>query len=190
MKIVIKTWDFFRYDIPYFLKNLWTFRKNLWNWRAWDFSYNLDMLKTGLQQLEKSINNSNEISQTRLKKVQKIQRCIQLIDIILNEMYIDLAEQELGELISRDIEIKDVECGGKKYKQLVDNLTDAEKEHNSKIFNRSIEIEQEIWLEFCQIIKGQNQSNFTKLENESDPEKIEQHWWNQFDGSGAKGWWN
>ncbi len=26
-----KTWDFFRYDIPRFFRNLWLFRKNLWN---------------------------------------------------------------------------------------------------------------------------------------------------------------
>ena len=44
-----KTYEVFRYKIPYFLRNLWFFRNELWEFRGWDYSHNLNMFARSLE---------------------------------------------------------------------------------------------------------------------------------------------
>ena len=72
--------------------------------------------------------------------------------------------------------------------QLVDNETPEEKEHNSKVFKRAREIEEQMWTELWDILKGQTHSHFEVfLDKSKDKEKA---WDNWFDGSGLRGWWD
>ncbi len=86
-----------------FLENLWYFRKELWRFRSWDYTFNLSLLA---RSLEKSANtlefHGNEIEETRMKKVAKMKRVIEIIRTLDESSYISLAEKELGELKNVD----------------------------------------------------------------------------------------
>ena len=96
-----------------------------------------------------------------------------------NDVYLEMAEVELGSLIHYDWEVEEVldEPG---LTQIVDKETDEEKIHNRKLFNRVHEIEKSEWNELFEILKGQDYSKFDN--------NIE--WSEQFDGTGLRGWWD
>jgi hypothetical protein len=63
---------------------------------------------------------------------------------------------------------------------LVDKDTPEERAHNKKVFERSSEIEEQEWNELLSILKGQDTTKFDKGLD----------WYEQFDGSGLKNWWD
>jgi hypothetical protein len=175
-----KTYELFRYDLPRFFKNVWTFRKALWNHYWFDHHGTLMFLETGLTHISDTVEKyGNEIDESRLKKVDAMRRAIELIKNYNEDNYIDMAEKELGELVLHDWEFEPVpDKPG--YSQLVDNDTDEERVHNRKVFDRAREIEKQEWDELFVILKGQD---YTKFDKDID-------WDKQFDGSGIKGWWD
>jgi len=175
-----KTYELFRYDLPRFFKNVWTFRKALWNHYWFDHHGTLMFLETGLTHISDTVEQyGNEVDESRLKKVEAMRRAIQLIQNYNNDSYIDMAETELGELILHDWEFEPVP-DKPEYSQLVDKDTPEEKEHNKKVFDRAREIEKQEWDELFVILKGQD---YTKFDKDID-------WDKQFDGSGLRGWWD
>jgi hypothetical protein len=108
-----------------------------------------------------------------------MRRAIELIQNYNQDNYIDMAEKELGELITYDWEFEPVpeEPG---YSRLIDKESPEEKEHNRKVFARAREIGEQEWDELFEILKGQDTSTFDK---EKDFNK-------QFDGSGMRSWWD
>ena len=174
-----KTYELFRYDLPRFFGNIWTFRKALWNHYWFDHHGTLMFLETGLTNISDTVEKYGmEIDETRLKKVAAMRRAVQLIKNYNEDNYIDMAEKELGGLILHDWEFEPAEQEG--YFQLVDKDTPEEKEHNRKVFARAREIGEQEWNELFEILKGQDTSTFDK---EKDFNK-------QFDGSGIRGWWD
>jgi nitric oxide synthase oxygenase domain/subunit len=122
-----------------------------------------------------------EVDESRLKKVAKMRRASQLLKNYNEDLYIDMAEAELGELVLHDWEFEPVpDQPG--YSQLVDKDTPEEKEHNRKVFDRSREISEAEWTELWEILKGQDYGKFENGEGSS--------WEDQFDGSGIRGWWD
>jgi gas vesicle protein len=96
------------------------------------------MLKRSLEGLEICIRTKgNEIDETRLPKIEKIQRVIQLIDNNINQKYYDMAEEVHGEIQGEFL-----------------NETEEEQEHNRKVFNYVHELEMKEWDELWSIIKG------------------------------------
>jgi hypothetical protein len=175
-----KTYELFRYDIPRFVKNIWRFRKPLWNHHWWDHHGTLTFLEIGLTHISDIFEKrGNEVEESRLKKVVAMRRAVELIQNYNEDIYIEMAEKELGKLMIRDWEFEPV-SDRPGYSQMVDNDTDEEKQHNKKVFNRAREIEKQEWDELFVILKGQD---YTKFD-----EKID--WDKQFDGSGIKGWWD
>ena len=175
-----KTYELFRYDLPRFFKNIWTFRKALWNHYWFDHHGTLKFLEIGLTNISDTVEKyGHEVDESRLKKVAAMRRAIELIKNYNEDNYIDMAEKELGELMIRDWEFEPVP-NKPGYSQLVDNDTDEEKKHNKKVFNRAREIEKQEWDELFVILKGQD---YTKFDKDID-------WDKQFDGSGIKGWWD
>ena len=175
-----KTYELFRYDLPRFFKNIWTFRKALWNHYWFDHHGTLKFLEIGLTNISDTVEKyGHEVDESRLKKVAAMRRAIELIKNYNEDNYIDMSEKELGELMIHDWEFEDVpDKPG--FSQLVDNDTDEERVHNRKVFDRAREIEKQEWDELFVILKGQD---YTKFD-----EKID--WDKQFDGSGIKGWWD
>ncbi len=91
-----------------------------------------------------------------------------------------MAEKELGELFNAGFEFKDsVDYPGSFV--LVDKLTPEEKEHNTKVYARASEIEEQEWEELWEIFKGKDKSKYSPFIGE---------WDDWFDGTGARGWWD
>ena len=176
-----KTWDFLRYDMPRFFKNVWLFRNDLYNYRWYSGQhYVLPFMKTALIDMATKIDERGlEVEHSKSKKVDKMVRAAYLMECFIKDDFIELAEKELGELIlhSWDFEPVPDKPG---YSQLVDKDTPEEKEHNKKVFTRAREIEEQMWDELWTIIKGQD---YTKFDKNID-------WDKQFDGSGLRGWWD
>jgi len=196
-----KIYELFRYDIPRFTKNVWTFRKALWSHYWFDHHGTLKFLEIGLTNISDTIEkHGNEIDGPRLKKVAAMRRAVELIKNYNEGNYIGMAEKELGDLILHDWEFeetgetKDNPMGEKNEKlyRLVEKDTQEEKTHNRKIFYRSNEIEEQEWEELFKILKGQDHAEYRKLhEAQTEEEKRERELWNEwFDGSGLKGWWD
>lgn len=189
---VYKIYETFRYKIPIFFKNLWFFRKELWDFRSWDYGFNLMMLR---RSLEKTVNTievyGNEVEESRMKKVEKMKRVIELLKNVRSDSYIEMAEKELGEIKHIDWEFEEVpDKPG--YMKLVDKEDDEEKDHNRKVYKRANEIELEEWREIWRILEGQDHNEYVKLmesTSEEDKQKTDL-WYIWFDGSGMKNWWD
>ncbi len=177
-----KTYDTIRYDIPRFIKNVWLFRKSLWNTYWWDHHGPLMHLQISLDRMADRLETHGlEVDESRLKKVAKIRRAAQLIKNYNEDLYIEMAEAELGELVLHDWEFEPAPDHPDCY-QMVDKDTPEEKEHNRKVFDRSREIGEAEWAELWEILKGQDYGKFENSEGAS--------WDSQFDGSGLRGWWD
>ena len=177
-----KTYEVFRYKIPMFFENLWFFRKQLWEFRSWDYSFNLQLLSRSLEKTAKTLEfHGIEVDVTRLKKVQKINRVIEIIENIRENNYLSKAELELGEIILRNNWM----------------FTDEEEnpeiiEHNKKIYDRADVLEELEWNELFDILKGQNFDDYkTLMDKKSPEEKNKMNVWNDwYDGSGIRNWWD
>jgi len=181
-----KTYDYLRYDLPNFFKNVWRFRKALTNHRWWDYRGTLEFMETSLTHMADGLETrGNEVEISRLKKVVKIRRAAEIIHNIQEGDYISRAEDELGPL---------PETGS-----MADLLailsredTPEEKVHRSKVYDRASEIEEKEWEELWNIFKGQNHTAYVMLMDRlTKEEKREKDVWNEwFDGSGMRGWWD
>jgi hypothetical protein len=178
-----KTVDLFRYDLPNFFRNLWLFRKNLWNhtWYNGDGSI-LPWVKTAVDDMALKIETrGHEVDESRMKKVAKMKRLSYLIDVCVNDSFIQEAEKELGiEMILHEWEFVPIEGREDSY-ELLDKDTPEEKEHNGKILKRSHQIQKEYWEELCYIIKGPDYDAI----RESDKDFYE-----ALDGTDIRSWWD
>ncbi len=188
-----RTYETVRYDIPRFFKNVRRFRKELYDFQDWDYGYNLDLFKRSLELTADYLETKGiEIDESRLKKVAKIRRAVELLGNVRGNSYIEKAEEELGDLFLTDWNFEAVSDSPGSVK-LIESETPEQKAHNSKVFARSNEIEEEEWNELWQIIKGQDHkeysSNYQKIK-ESNIEDAMHAYDDWFDGSGIKGWWD
>lgn len=176
-----KTYECFRYKIPMFFENIWYFRKELWEFRSWDYSFNLRMFGRSLEKTANTLEFYGwEIEETRMKKVERIKRVVQIIKSLDEGDYINRAEKELGELKNSSGWRTGVQD------------TPEEREHNKKVFELSRQIEENEWNELFDILKGQDHQEYKEIINKlTYEEQIERdHWKNWFDGSGMKHWWD
>jgi len=190
-KPIYKVYELFRYKIPMFFENLWFFRKSLWEFRSWDYSFNLQMLGRSLEKTVNTIEyHGHEVDDSRMKKVQKMKRVIELLGHLRSDSYIEMAEKELGKIKDIDWDFEEVK-DNPDYFQLIEPNSE-EKEHNRNVYNRADEIEKEEWKEIWRILEGQDHSEYVKLvESTSDEDRKKTDlWYKWFDGSGAKHWWD
>jgi hypothetical protein len=193
-----KTYSFLRWDMWSFFSNIWKFRKELYQHRWWDYHFTLQMLYRSIAIMEKGMHNGLEIRQNRDKKIQKMQRLMELLDNKINDNYTELAEKELGyELVMRGFEFEEIDRAdenGEKLYQLVDNETDEEKELNRKIFDKARELEEVQWDEIWEILKGKKYGDGSEqlldvIQKKSTTDR-EKDWNDWFDGTGLRGWWD
>lgn len=176
-----KTYEVFRYKIPMFFENLWYFRKELWEFRSWDYTFNLRILSRSLEKTANTIEFfGHEVDESRLKKVAKIKRVIEIIKSIDESNYVERAENELGELKNSDWLFSQIED------------TPEEREHNGKVFELAHKIELDEWDELFDILRGQNIKEYENIVNASSEEdKMNHDLWNKwYNGSGMKHWWD
>ena len=168
-----KVWEFIKRTIPRFFKNIWRFRKELASHEWWDYRYTLEMLYRSLSIMVVKLEKDGiEEDVSRMKKVVKINRALELLKHKLDDDYVDRAELELGEISYKPIRFEPVE-GKEGLFSLVDDDTPAEKKHTRKVFKRANVIEEKEWKELWDIFKGKK---FTTIEN--------------YDGSDMRGWWD
>jgi len=168
-----KVWEFIRRGLPNFLKNIWKFRKELYNHQWWDYHFTLEMLYRSLSiMVDRLEKDGIEEDESRMKKVGKIHRALELIKHKLDDDYVSRAEMELGELSRKPFEFEKMEDGNY---LLVDNDTPAERKHATSVFKRAKEIEEVEWKELWETFKG---TKFSK-----------KFGW-AYDGSDMRGWWD
>jgi hypothetical protein len=174
-----KTYHAIRYDIPRFFKTVWLFRKELYGYYEWDHTYPMNMFKRGLILLSDHIEeHGHEIDTPRKKKVEKMRRSIELLELHTSGDYIEQAEKELGYVCNTEYIFGDGEP--KKIK-----------EANRKLYDLSTKIEEETWIELFKILQGQDYKDFGNMfDKNKDLEETALLYDEWFDGSGLKGWWN
>lgn len=186
-----KTYEVIRYGIPRFFKNVWRFKSELYDFYPWDYSYNLSIFRRSLEitadNLEK---NGMEVSESRLKKVEKIRRAIELLNNVRGNSHIEMAEKELGNLFLSDWDFEEVPDSKGSFR-LIESETTEQKEHNSRVFARSNEIEEEEWNELFEILKGQDHEDYKKFVTKAKISGDGHDTWSEwFDGSGIRSWWD
>jgi hypothetical protein len=170
-----KVWEFIRRGLPNFFKNIWRFRKELYNHQWWDYHFTLEMLYRSLTIMVNKLELEGiEEDESRMKKVSKIYRALELIKHKLDNDYVNRAEMELGEISYKPIRFEPVE-GSDGLFSLEDDDTPEEKKHIAKVFKRAKEIEEVEWKELWEIFKG---TKFSK-----------KFGW-AYDGSDMRGWWD
>jgi hypothetical protein len=170
-----KMWEFIRRGLPNFFKNIWRFRKELYNHQWWDYHFTLEMLYRSLTIMVNKLELEGiEEDDSRMKKVGKIYRALELIKHKLDNDYVNRAEMELGEISYKPIRFEPVE-GSDGLFSLEDDDTPEEKKHIAKVFKRAKEIEEVEWKELWEIFKG---TKFSK-----------KFGW-AYDGSDMRGWWD
>ena len=173
-----KTYEFFRYDIYRFFKNIYLFRKELYNFHAWEYSFTLRLFQKSLvltaDNLEK---NGWEEDVSRGKKVKAIRRVVELLEHVINDDFLEQTEKELG------VELK---LSKSFWKNEPIEEDPVQEEINKKIINRSTEIEQQQWDELWFIIKGNPMFFYKNLDENLD----DKNWEEKFDGSDIRSWWD
>jgi hypothetical protein len=186
-----KTLDFLRYDMPRFFKNVWLFRKDLYNYRWYGYNGMLGFMNTSLGDMSKNMESrGHEVESSRNKKITKMVEVKYILERFMEEDFIELAEKELGKLPHKPLEFEPCE-DNPNYSRMVDNETEEEKTHRSNVYKRAREIEKEMWNKLWDIFKGQDYDKFKNPpEDMTDHNEQYNHWQEQFDGSGLRGWWD
>jgi hypothetical protein len=170
-----KVWEFIRRGLPNFFKNIWRFRKELYNHQWWDYHFTLEMLYRSLTIMVNKLELEGiEEDDSRMKKVGKIYRALELIKHKLDNDYVNRAEMELGEISYKPIRFEPVE-GSDGLFSLEDDDTPEERKHTAKVFKRAKEIEEVEWKELWETFRG---TKFSK-----------KFGW-AYDGSDMRGWWD
>jgi len=167
-------WEFITRGLPNFFKNIWKFRKELYNHQWWDYHFTLEMLYRSLTIMVNKLELEGiEEDESRMKKVGKIYRALELIKHKLDDDYVSRAELELGEISRKPIRFEPVDGDDGLY-SMVDDDTPEEKEHTVKVFKRAKEIEEVEWKELWEIFKG---TKFSKKFGWAYDGSDMRHWW-------------
>jgi hypothetical protein len=169
-------------EIPNFFINIYKFRKALWNHHWWDYSGTLQFIEISTEHMAKNLKEKgNEVELPRFKKVDKMNRAVEILKNIRESRYFDIVEKEMDYDPFYKINPKFVPIeGNPNLFELVDYNTEEEKELNGKYYNRVNELEEQEWRELWNILRGQDYKKFDK----------DKDWDEQFDGSGMRGWWD
>jgi hypothetical protein len=187
---LFKVWDTITRGIPRFITNVYKFRKELYDHAWWDYRYTLEMLHRSLVIMESKMHDGMEIRETRDKKVQKMQRAIQLLKSKIDDDYVDRAQLELGNIAWKPFEFEPIENSN--LFRMIDNDTAAEKKHMTKVFAYARKIEEAEWKELWKIFEGQDYKDYRKITKKLTPKEMQDmNVWNDwFDGSDLRGWWD
>jgi hypothetical protein len=112
---------------------------------------------------------SQEDDLTRIKKLKMISRAIEIMKIHEDDLFLEIAEAELG--YEYKIDLIDKNTGESL-------LSYDEKEKNAALSKKSYEVEDDLWIELLDILDGQDLSYV----------KSEEEWKSKFNGTGFKSW--
>lgn len=185
-----KIYETFRYDIPAFVKNVYRFRKVLWEHRWYDYRYTLQALQTSLSIMVVRLEaDGMEVESSRMKKVAKIKRAIELIQHKMDDDFIERVEEEMGKIVYTEWEFEDVD-GKPGFSKLIDTDTPEQKAHMKKVFNAARSLEDREWRELWNIFKGQSHLDWNKTKKTLKPNEIQNAYEQWYNGSDMRGWWD
>jgi hypothetical protein len=172
-----------------FFKNLWFFRKELFEYRRWDYTFNLNLLRRSLEGTVDYIEIKGwEVDSSRLKKVAKMRRAIEILNNIDTHPYIEMAESKLGKLSKMNFEFEPSPDNPEMY-QLKDIESEDERKHNRSIYDLSDQLENDEWNELWTILRGQDINEYKTFKNTKETNNGFE-WDEWFDGSGMNTWWD
>jgi hypothetical protein len=168
-------------DLPNFFNNIWKFRKALWDHHWWDYRGTLHFIEIGINDISEGIKtNGIEIKQTRMKKVAKMKRVVEILRNIREDRYFDIVEAEMGRGLN-GFNYDFVPCEDKPgFLEMVDLDSEEEQLFKDKYFERVRILEETEWNELWDILKGPDYSKLDRQKN----------WEEQIDGSGLNSWWD
>ena len=149
------------------LYNFWYFRKEIWNFREWDYSFQLRLWRRSLVPLRDSIKDGYEEEVSRMRKVFAINEAIYIIDCVLEDVYIEDAEAQLG----------------------INFMETEDPDEASKVVALSHELENRDWKRLWSIFEGQNYNEYIML-LDRNTDKSRDIWAEWFNGTDMRGWWN
>jgi hypothetical protein len=168
-------------EIPNFFINIYKFREALWRHHWWDYSGTLHFIEIGVNDIAKNLEKKgSEVEHSRMKKVDKMKRLVEILRNQREDRYFDIVEKEMNYEPFRNEPKLVPTIENPNLFELVDYSSEEEKEMNRKYYTRVNELEAWEWNELWEILKGQEYSEFDK----------EKDWDDQFDGSGMRGWWD
>jgi hypothetical protein len=88
--------SFFRYDIPYGVKNLYLWFKVIWTDRYWDYHFIFIILRHKLYLMEKYIRENDNHTEAK-RDADQVKECLVILDRLVNDVYFDLAHKEYEE---------------------------------------------------------------------------------------------
>lgn len=139
-----------------FFKNIWMFRKPLCEFKWWDNYTLLHFMKIGISDMANGIETKgSEVNETRMVKIAKMRRAIQILSNELDDSYIELAQKDCGELVHSEFKFVPLPDNYELF-TLEDNLSEEESKHNSKVFEYSHKLENDEWNELFEILKDTN----------------------------------
>lgn len=152
-------WEDLYYDTKWGVKNLITYFKVVWGSRHWDFNGTpMVMLKFNLEQLLPSIENGYEVDESRLEKVKNIKRCIELLDRLLKDEYIDeLGGYHLTKHPFEFVPIDDSPESDLKCYTIKEFRTETEIEEDTLKTRLSVKLQENDWIELWTIIQRDSQ---------------------------------
>ena len=176
-----RTRRFLMRDLPNFLINIYKFRKALWNHHWWDYSGTLDFIQIGVEDIANGVEKKGiEVKVTRLKKVERMRRVVEIIKNIREDRYFDIVVEEMGRGLG-GLNYEFIPCEDKPgFLEMVDKDSEEEQEFKDKYFARMRELEESEWKELWDILKGPDYSKFDR----------DKDWENLYDGSGLSAWWD
>ena len=84
-------------EIPNFFINIYKFRKALWRHHWWDYSGTLHFIEIGVNDIAKNLENKGlEVDHSRMKKVDKMKRLVEILRNKREDRYFDIVEKEMN----------------------------------------------------------------------------------------------
>jgi uncharacterized protein YydD (DUF2326 family) len=163
--------SFFLISIPGVIKNIWVFRKVILHWKWWDYYFLLELIKISVSEMSVNFEKKGtEHHDSKIKKIEKMNRLVELIERIQEGDYLSKAETELNLKYSYG----EFKKSGNEFAYVME-FTEEQEESNKKISSLATDLDNEDWCEIFEILKGQNLKDIEIGE---------------FDGTGLRTWWD
>ena len=136
-----------KYNLKKSFKSFKKFFHAIWWFRGSDRDYTLELMKISFKEHLVSLENGNEIEETREPKITSIKRAIEIINNIQEDNF----AERCGYDYNFDVSFEPIE--GSKFYEMVDNKTKEQNEINDKAITDGQKLMKDEWSEFCDIIK-------------------------------------
>lgn len=144
-------WENLYYDVKMYIWSIFTYHKVVKKMVPWDGSCIYEMTKFQLEILLPRIENGHEEEISRLEKVKKIKRFIELIDNYQKENYSDRCgyDHNFKHFLVENVE-EDGHCS---VFRLDSDETEEQRENNQRAFLEGIELRKKEFIEMGELFK-------------------------------------